>query len=55
MENNDLREHLQLNAQQYVQQQHSPHHEKQQYTSVVSELIHGTDKLQQSNDNYRFC
>jgi len=42
IESDELRERLQLNAQQYVQDHHSTDLEKQQYINVVAELIHNT-------------
>jgi len=44
MNDNGLREHLTLNAQQYVEEHHNPEHEKQQYINVVNELIHVNEK-----------
>jgi len=44
IESNELRERLQVNAQQYVRDHHSTDHEKQQYINVISELINHTKK-----------
>jgi len=40
IDNEGLREQLQLNAQQFLEEHHSTQHEKQQYINVISELIH---------------
>ena len=38
MANAELRDQLRLNAQQFMQEHHSPENEKQQYINVISEL-----------------
>jgi len=44
MESDELRKRLQRDARQYLQDQHSVDHEKQQYINVISELICHTEK-----------